>query len=125
LGYFCHFQKAAQSKQPPSRRKFAQSGHLAPVQHTNKAHYVILYKTALLSFPRTLYNVPLARYEPGLLVPEADAVENCAVAMLTQIPMSKSNIHICTFLFFKNIVQSDQIGRISPCMQVLDYKIRW
>jgi hypothetical protein len=27
LRRFCHFQKAAQSKQLPDRRKFAQSGH--------------------------------------------------------------------------------------------------
>jgi hypothetical protein len=30
LRYFCHFQKTSQSKQPPNRRKFAQSGHPEP-----------------------------------------------------------------------------------------------
>jgi hypothetical protein len=27
MGYFCNFQKTAQSKQSPIGRKFAQSGH--------------------------------------------------------------------------------------------------
>jgi hypothetical protein len=29
LGYFCHFQRTAQSKQSPNRQKFSQSGHSA------------------------------------------------------------------------------------------------
>jgi hypothetical protein len=41
-------------------------------QHTNNVYQVIFYTTALLCFPKNL--IPWRDSNPGLLVPEADAM---------------------------------------------------
>jgi hypothetical protein len=52
--------------------KFVANAFISHFQHTNNAHQVILYTTALLYFPKNL--IPWRDSNPGLLVPEADAM---------------------------------------------------
>jgi hypothetical protein len=45
-------------------------------QHTNNAYLIILYTTALLCLPKNL--IPWRDSNPGLLVPEADAMSTAS-----------------------------------------------
>jgi hypothetical protein len=51
---------------------FVANAFISPFQHTNNAYKVILHKTALLCFPKK--RIPWRDSNPGLLVPEADAM---------------------------------------------------
>jgi hypothetical protein len=51
---------------------FVDNDFISPFHHTNNANEVILYTTALLCFPKNL--IPWWDSNPGLLVPEADAM---------------------------------------------------
>jgi hypothetical protein len=52
FAHFCNFQKNAQSKQPPNRRKFAQSGHPAHNQSVKKITGAVILGTALINLSR-------------------------------------------------------------------------